>query len=171
MCKIGRHIVQKTVLTRWFLQKKEYSNDLREIVIKRFLNGDSERETARKVLILRISVHYMITKHKSTNCIGNIIDRGRKRKTEIRTDHVIQRKIKTNRCISSSSVKGELQNELNITISETTIRRRAHKVGLFGRVARKNSYVNKVNRGKRLEYARNISKKASWILESCSLVG
>ena len=74
----------------------------------------------------------MITKYKSTNCIGNIIGKGRKRKTATHTDHVIERKIKTNRRISSSSVKVELQNELNITISETPIRHRAHEVGLFG---------------------------------------
>ena len=95
----------------------------------------------------------MITKYKLTSCIGNIIGRGRKRKTAIHTDRVIQCKIKTNRGISSSSVKAELQNELNVTISETTIRRRAHEVSLFGRVARTKPYVNKFNRGKRFEYA------------------
>ena len=46
-------------------------------------------------------------------------------------------------------MKVELQNELNITIAETTIRRQAPEVGLFGRVACKKPYVNKVNRGKR----------------------
>ena len=34
-------------------KKKEYSDDLREVVIKHFLNGDSEREIARKVSIPR----------------------------------------------------------------------------------------------------------------------
>ena len=140
-------------------KKKEYSNDLREVVIKHFLNGDSEREISRKVLIPRTSVHYMITKYKSTTCIGNIIGRSRKRKTAIHTDRVIQHKIKTNRRISSSSVKVEPQNELNITISETTIRRRAHEVGLYGRVALKKPYVNKVNRRKRLEYVRTYREK------------
>ena len=91
----------------------------------------------------------MITKYKSTNGTGNIIGRCRKWKTAIRTDRVIQHKIETNCRISSSSVKVELQNALNnITISETTIRRRAPEVGLFGRVARKKPYVNKVSRGK-----------------------
>ena len=34
--------------------KKKYSSDLREVVIKHFLNGDSEREIARKVDVLII---------------------------------------------------------------------------------------------------------------------
>ena len=56
--------------------KKEYSYGLRETVIKHSLNGDSEREIARKVLIPRTSIHRMIQKYKSTKGIGNIIGRG-----------------------------------------------------------------------------------------------
>ena len=119
------------------------------------MNGDSEREIACKVLIPRSSVNYMITKYKSTKCIGNMIGRGRKRKTTIHTDRIIQRKIKTDSRKSSTSVKAEL----NITISETTIRRRAHEISLYGRVARKKPYPNKANRGKRLEYARTYREK------------
>ena len=57
-------------------------------------------------------------------------------------------------------MKVELRNELNITISETTIRRRVHvKSAYIDRVARKKPYVNKVNRGKRLEYVRTYREK------------
>ena len=57
-------------------KKKEYSYDLRETVIKHFLNSDSEREIARKVLIPRTSIRRKIQKYKSTKCIGNIIGGG-----------------------------------------------------------------------------------------------
>lgn len=133
---------------------KEYSNDLRELVIKHFLNGDSEREIAKKVLIPRTSVHYIISKYKATKCIANMSGRGRKRKTTARVDRVLQRKIKADRRISASTIKAELQSEFNVTISETTIKRRAHEIGLYGRVARKKPYVSKVNRAKRMQYAR-----------------
>ena len=123
------------------------------------MNGDSEREIACKVLIPRSSANYMVTKYKSMKCIGNMIGRGRKRKTTIHTDRIIQRKIKTDRRKSSTSVKAELQTELDITISETTIRRRAHEIGLYGRVARKKPCLNKANRGKRLEYVRTYREK------------
>ena len=39
----------------------------------------------------------------------------------IHTDRIIQRKIKTDRRKSSTSVKAKLQTELNMTISQTTI--------------------------------------------------
>ena len=113
----------------------------------------------RKVLILRTSVHYITEKYKSTKCIGNIIGRGRKRKTDIHTDRIIQRKIKTNRRKSASSVKVEIETELKIAISESIVRRRAYEAGLYGRVARKKPYVNKVNPVKRLEYARFYREK------------
>ena len=51
-------------MTPW--NKQEYLYDLHETVIKHFLNGDSEREIARKVLIPRTSTHRMIQKYKST---------------------------------------------------------------------------------------------------------
>ena len=99
------------------------------------MNEDSEREIACKVLIPRSSVNYMITKYKSMKCIGNMIGRDRKRKTTIHTDRIVQHKVKIDRRKSSTSVKAELQTQLNITISETTIRRRAHEIGLYGCVA------------------------------------
>ncbi|CAF4408170.1 unnamed protein product, partial [Rotaria magnacalcarata] len=69
---------------------KEYSNDLRELAIKHFQSGVSERNIAQKVLIPRTSVHYIISKYKSTKCIGNIIGRGRKRKTTVHVDRCIR---------------------------------------------------------------------------------
>ena len=54
---------------------------VRELVIKHFLNGNSEREIAKKMLIPRDSVDYIIAKYKSTKCIGNLMGRRRRRKT------------------------------------------------------------------------------------------
>ena len=44
-------------------------------------------------------------------------------------------------------------------MSEQTVRRRMHEVGLNGRVAREKPYVSSVNRSKRLEYARHYREK------------
>ena len=83
------------------------------------------------------------------------MDRGRKRKTSTHTDRILQRKVKTNRRKSATSVKVELESELKAIIAESTVRRRLHEVGLYGRIACKKPYVNKINRRKRLEYAKN----------------
>ena len=86
--------------------------------------------------------------------------RERRRKTSTHTDRILQRKITTNRRKSTTSVKVELESELKVIISESTVRRRLHEVGLYGCVAGKKPYVNKINqRRKRLEYAKNYREK------------
>ncbi|CAF1233788.1 unnamed protein product [Didymodactylos carnosus] len=104
-------------------------------------------------------VRSMINKCKNTKCIGNIFGRGRKRKTTTTTDRLIQRKLKIDRRKSARSVTSELEKELGIVISQSTVRRRAHEIGLFGRVARKKPYVSKMNRVKRLKYAKEMLGK------------
>lgn len=140
-------------------KKKEHSNDVRTLVIEHYLNGDSQREIAEKVMLSRETVRSMINKYKNTKCIGNLFGRGRKRKTTATTDRLIQRKLKVDRRKSTGTVTAELETELGILLSQSTIRRRAHEAGLFGRVARKKPYVNKVNRGKRMKYAREMLAK------------
>ena len=93
-------------------KKKEYSFDLRETVIKHFLNGDSEHDIAEKMIIPRNSVHCIITKYKKTKCIESIIGRGRECKTSMHFDRIIQRKVKVDRRKSASSVKIDIESEL-----------------------------------------------------------
>ena len=145
-------------------KNKEHFNDLRELVIKHFLDGDSERETDKKVLIPRDSVQCIIGKYESTKSIGNLKGRGRRRKISTNTDHILQRKVKTNRRKSVASVKFELENELKIIISEATVRR-LHDVGLYGCVAREKPYVNKVNSTQTFRMCQELLREAFKPLE------
>ena len=133
-------------------KKKEHAFDMRETIIKHYLNGDSERTP-------RSSINSIITKYKKTKSIGNILGRGRKCKTSANVDRIIPHKTKTDRRTSASSVKAELQYEHGITISEQTVRRRLHEVGLFGCLARKKPYVNKANRAKGIVFAKTYPEK------------
>ena len=85
-------------------RRKEHSNEFRELVIKHFLNGDSEHEIAKKILCSRNTIHSMIVKYKKTKCIANIFGRGRKRKATKRIDRAIQRKVKVDRQKSAPPV-------------------------------------------------------------------
>ena len=91
---------------------------------------------------------------KKTKCLENIIGQECKRKTIIQLDRVIQRKIKVDQRKSASSVKVEIETELGIIISEQTVRRRLHGTDFKSRVARKTSQVDKINRAKRIQYAK-----------------
>ena len=74
-------------------------------------------------------------------------------------DRIIQRKIKLDRRKSAPTVKAEIEKGLGVIVHENTIRNRLHEIGLYGRVARKKPYVNKINRGKRIAYANMMMEK------------
>jgi transposase len=139
-------------------KKREHSTDLRSLVIEHFLHGDSYAVIAKKVLIPRPTVQSIIQKYKRTKCIVNLPGRGRKRKTTAVVDRIIQRKIKVDRRKSTSVVRSEIENELGVSVHTNTIRNRLHEIGFYGRVARKKPLVNKVNRVKRIAYAKTMMK-------------
>ena len=63
-------------------------------------------------------------------------------------------------------MKVEIENELGISLHVDTIRNRAHEARLFGQVARKKPYMNKINRGKRLKFGKEMLEKLSSFWES-----
>ena len=75
-------------------------------------------------------------------------------------DRIIQRKIKLDRRKSAPTVKTEIEKELGVIVHANTIRNRLHEIGLYGRVARKKPCVNKINRRKRIAYAKMMMKKS-----------
>ena len=50
----------------------------------------------------------------------------------------------------------EVKKQLDISLSAQSVRSRAHEIGMFGQVARKKPYTNKVNRSKRFKFAKKI---------------
>ena len=66
-------------------------------------------------------------------------------------------------------MKIEIENELGISLHVDTIRNRVHENRLFGQVARKKPYVNKINQGKRLNFAKEMLESLSSFSE-CYLV-
>ena len=88
------------------------------------------------------------------HCVQNIIGRVRKRKTTVYLDRAIQRKVKADRRESTSSMKAVIETEFRIINSEQTVRRRLHKAGFKGCVAKQKPYVDKTNRMKRIQYAK-----------------
>ena len=74
-------------------------------------------------------------------------------------DRIIQRKIKLVHQKSAPTVKAEIEKELGVIVHANTIRNRLHEISLYGRVARKKPYLNKINRGKRIAYAKMMMEK------------
>ena len=139
-------------------KRKEHNNDFRSLVIKHFQNGDSQRKTATKTLLPREMVRDIINTYKRTKCIGKLFDRGRK-KTTTTMDRTIQRILKKDRRTSPEMMTAEIKKQLDISLSTQSVRNRAHEIGVFGRVARKKPYINKVNRSKCFKFAKEMLEK------------
>ncbi|CAF3390362.1 unnamed protein product [Rotaria socialis] len=75
----------------------EWSTDLRKLVLKHHMDGDSIGTIATKVLLGRSTIHYIFKKWHQTGLVINRQDRGRKRNTTSRVDRIIHRKIISNR--------------------------------------------------------------------------
>ena len=82
-------------------KKKEYSNEVRSLIIKHYQNGDAQREIVSNMLVPRETERYIIQKYQVTKCIGNLFGRGRKRKISAATDRMIVRKINEYQLMSS----------------------------------------------------------------------
>ena len=74
-------------------------------------------------------------------------------------DRIIQRKIMLDRRKSAPTVKAEIEKELGVIVHADTIRNRLHEISLYGLIARKKPYVNKVNRPKRIAYPKMMMEK------------
>ena len=74
-------------------------------------------------------------------------------------DRIIQRKTKLDRRKSAPTMKAEVEKELGAIVHANTIRNRLHEIGLCSRVARKKLCINKINREKRIAYAKMMIEK------------
>ena len=135
-------------------KRHEWSNDIRALVIKHRLAGDSIATVARKAGIAKASAQKIINRFKETGSTDNRPRTGRKRKTTTRDDRLLRRKIISNRKKSAQSVASELNEESSLSISAETVRRRMHESGFKGHVARKKPLIDRKNRLKRLKWAR-----------------
>ena len=140
-------------------KRKEHSDDLHSLVIRHFQNGDFQREIATKILLSWETMLDIINKYKRTKCIGNLFGRGLRRKTTTTIDRTIQHILKKDGRTSSEKVAAEIKKQLDILLSAQSVRKRAHEIGMFGRVALKKPYVNKVTRSTRFKFTKKMLQK------------
>lgn len=78
----------------------------------------------------------------------------RSRKTTILIDRSIVGKSKLDLFKSSRQIYKEIQEELNVELSNRTVRRRLNEANLFGRISRKKPLLSKKNIKKRLDFGK-----------------
>jgi len=148
---------------------RELTNEERANVVELKGKGYSNRNIARLLNVHHETVRKILLKKEKYGTVANLQRSGRKRLTDAKTDRRIIRQIKINQQTTVNNLKDELQ----LCISATTIRRRLHDSGFWGRVARRVPCISEKNRIARLDFARlhldspmSYWKKVIWTDES-----
>ncbi|KAF0705077.1 hypothetical protein AaE_014664 [Aphanomyces astaci] len=110
----------------------------------------------------RSSVKTIIKAFKSTGLLHAAPRSGRPRVTTEHEDRIIVRAVKQNRRLSAETLQETFAIFHDKDISRTTIRNRITAAGLNGRAARKKPFLSKLNRKKRLAFAK---KYQTWTPE------
>lgn len=116
--------------------------------------GLNNSEIARKLDSSRKKVINAINLHYETHTFRNKTRKSRARKTTSREDAAIVRIAKLNPFVGAPKIKETIEQNLKVKLSVSTIKGRLRENNLFGRVARHKPLVSKLNRTRRLTFAK-----------------
>lgn len=133
---------------------KEITEAEKKIIIRLHKEKKSLREIGRTVARSFATIQYIIKKFKNDGSTANARRRGRPKRLTERERHAIRREVQKNPKISAPKLVGIIQQSFNKHVSTDTVRRVLHSEGYKARVARKKPLINKVNRLKRLAFAK-----------------
>lgn len=130
---------------------KQLSKEVKDILVKDRKNGLTYKQLAQKYEISWSGARKIVNMYEQRNTNESFKKLcGRKRKTSQRDDHHITVLVKKKPFSSSRVIK----DELNLSVSSRTIRRRLNEVGLKNSFAKKKPLLRPANIKKRLNFAK-----------------
>lgn len=152
---------------------KEYSEEIKGIIVGLHKSGKSIREISKLQKIPLSTVHYIIKKFKTQGKTSNNHRSGRPRVTTSTEDLNIVMKSKRNRRLTAPEIAADINLGRSKPVSVTTIKRRLLDAGLKGCIAASKPLLKTINKKKRLNWAREYQnwttddwKKVLWSDES-----
>lgn len=135
---------------------------IHERVIKFSEDRKFSREIASILSIGKSTVNDIIVKYRAGYGLKDRPRSGRPRKTFKKVDHIIKRKSTADVKKTAAEISCELQDENLVNVNRSTVTRRLHDVGLFGRIGIKKPLINKKNKKARLQFAKDYQ---NWTVE------
>lgn len=130
---------------------KKITVQVRNLIVRDCSKNESQRKVAEKYGVSRGAVQKIVLKHQKLGSVADRTGRGRNRKSDQREDTRIIREIKKDPFVTIRA----LREKLSLSISDRTVRRRIAEHGLKSHFARKRPFISRVNKEKRLRFARN----------------
>lgn len=135
---------------------------IRERIIKFSEDGKSSREIASLLSIGKSIVNDIIVKYRAGYGLKDHPRSGRPRKTSKKVDRLIKRKSTADVKKTAAEIARELQDENLANVSRSSVTRKLHDVGLFGRIGIKKPLISKKNKKARLQFAKD---HQNWTVE------
>ena len=146
---------------------KEYSNDIKNAVIAALQCGTSQAEVARSFKLSRQLVSAWNKAYNKRKSVENKPRSGRPKKTTSKEDRLIKKLSTSDVRKSAVQIKNELQENYDLAIHVSTVKRRLKEFGLHGRRPTKKPLISAKNRKLRLAFAK---KFRSWTSSEWSKV-
>lgn len=135
-------------------KSKQISKEKRAQIVILNKTGHSQRKIAQIVGVSQKGVFSALGRFAETKSFADRKRSGRPRKTTKQNDRQIQMISKRSRSKTVPDIRAEINQVLAKPISETTVTRRLHEVGLYGRVAARKPLLRPENIRKRLKWAK-----------------
>ncbi len=144
----SRNHLNRTCLTKWSVlkeqhimpQSKEIQEQMRKKVVDMYQSGKGYKAISRALGLQRTTVRAIIHKWRKLVTVVNLPRSGRPTKITPRAQwRLIQEVIKEPRT-TSKELQGSLAS-INVSVHDSTIRKRLGKNGIHGRVPRQNNLI------------------------------
>ncbi|KMQ83819.1 paired box protein and transposase domain containing protein [Lasius niger] len=129
--------------------------------------GRTERYIASKLKVSKTAVHNTIVRKRETGSLADRVRSGRPKATTSAEDRRIITMSKRNRRMTASEICAEINESRENRVCVTTVKNRLLEHGLRGCVAVRKPLLRKVNKVKRLEWAK---KHRDWAFEDWAKV-
>ena len=138
---------------------KQTNLEEREIILNLYDRKTSYAEIAKIVRRNPSTVWFVIHRFKKTHSLVNKPRKGAPPKLSSRDRRQLVEMVKQNPRTTASEIRGHLEETLGKVVHEETVCRVLHSAGYRSRVPRRKPYISKINKKKRLEFAKEYATK------------
>lgn len=135
------------------------SPEIRKLIMEHFKKGETIRNIAEIVKKPKSTVFNIVKRYANSENYENLPKPSKRKIFSDSDERWLVRQIKKNPNLSAPKLASEAEIRLGKTANPETIRNVLRKHDLHGRVARRKPFINKVNKQKRVNFAREYRNK------------
>ena len=136
------------------VKTKELLIKERELIVRLWKDGKSEREISKTLGYAKSTIHNTISRFETRKKHENLPRSGRPRKTTARIDKTIVKLAQQSDAPSAVNIANDLAKSNLVEISADLVRKRLRKANIFGRALSKKPLLKDCHIKSRLQFAK-----------------